>query len=329
MSVDMGRSHICGTLVVEARSKSALVQRAFTLIEVLVVVAIIGLLVAILVPSLSLAKEQAKRVLCMSQLKQQALAFVAYASESKGNMPWAGGGSGGGFRYPLMAGLAQVLPDDQIPAGQANCWVPVNIGGLYPKYISKQAAIFYCPSCKFRPEDPDRGIHQLQYLTNHPMDSGLSWHDQYNAPIGTYTYARPAAVGRYPRDEGAKMYPLGAIQSDAGTVFNPADDDTWADAWSYINCSAASDWLIPISKESRLKSSLPAFISDAFYGGFLGYHIDGYNVLYADMHARRVRDPNRKIAIAGLGSGSGDPSVFKGTSAFKVFQVWDYFGRFQ
>ena len=51
---------------------------AFTLIELLVVVAIITLLVAILLPSLSQAREQAKRVACASNMKQQGLGFMMY-----------------------------------------------------------------------------------------------------------------------------------------------------------------------------------------------------------------------------------------------------------
>ena len=52
--------------------------RAFTLIELLVVVAIIALLVAILLPSLKLAREQAKRTVCASHMKQMAIAFHMY-----------------------------------------------------------------------------------------------------------------------------------------------------------------------------------------------------------------------------------------------------------
>lgn len=62
-------------------------QRAFTLIELLVVIAIIAMLVAILVPAVSKAIESARRSSCASNLKTIGTAFLAYATENKGNLP--------------------------------------------------------------------------------------------------------------------------------------------------------------------------------------------------------------------------------------------------
>jgi prepilin-type N-terminal cleavage/methylation domain-containing protein len=55
----------------------------FTLLEVLVVVAVIALLAAILMPSLSQARQQTRRVVCQSNLKQIAAAFEMYFRDSK------------------------------------------------------------------------------------------------------------------------------------------------------------------------------------------------------------------------------------------------------
>lgn len=62
-------------------------SRAFTLIELLVVVAIITLLVAILIPSLSQARETTKKTVCLANLKNLQLATMMYAGEYNRYIP--------------------------------------------------------------------------------------------------------------------------------------------------------------------------------------------------------------------------------------------------
>ena len=65
-------------------------RRGFTLIEVLVVVAIIALLLAVLMPSLAGAREQARAVACMSNMRQLGIAWMMYADVYKGHLVRAG-----------------------------------------------------------------------------------------------------------------------------------------------------------------------------------------------------------------------------------------------
>ncbi len=56
-------------------------EKAFTLIELLVVIAVISLLIALLIPVLRAAREQGQRAVCLSNLRQLTVAWIAYAEE--------------------------------------------------------------------------------------------------------------------------------------------------------------------------------------------------------------------------------------------------------
>ena len=61
--------------------------RGFTLVELLVVISIIALLVAILLPALNKAREQAKLISCMSNIRQVGLGCITYAVDNEGWYP--------------------------------------------------------------------------------------------------------------------------------------------------------------------------------------------------------------------------------------------------
>jgi prepilin-type N-terminal cleavage/methylation domain-containing protein len=61
-------------------------NRGFTLIELLVVISIIAILMAIMMPSLSKAREQARTIVCSSQLKDIGAAFNFYAMDNNNEM---------------------------------------------------------------------------------------------------------------------------------------------------------------------------------------------------------------------------------------------------
>ncbi len=81
--------------------------RAFTLVELLVVIGIIALLISILLPTLTKARRAAQSTVCMSNLRECFTAFQLYGADYKGNIPiWMRDNGGAVVFWPhfLMLG---------------------------------------------------------------------------------------------------------------------------------------------------------------------------------------------------------------------------------
>ena len=117
-------------------------RRAFTLIELLVVIAIIAILAAMLLPTLSKAKERALRINCASNLKQIGLGFHMVAMDNNDIVPqsfWDGGQDDPWFTY-IAADCA---------SGTGNLkWGMLALGQMWSSKSVPHGKVFYCPSQK-------------------------------------------------------------------------------------------------------------------------------------------------------------------------------------
>ena len=96
---------------------------AFTLIELLVVIAIIALLVAILLPSLAAARNQAKAAVCLSNLRSLGLVTQTYLNNYKETLPTrtATTATGGGSVFGAFEPTRVILKTDKRPLEILSC----------------------------------------------------------------------------------------------------------------------------------------------------------------------------------------------------------------
>jgi prepilin-type N-terminal cleavage/methylation domain-containing protein len=125
-------------------------KNAFTLIELLIVVAIIAILAGLLLPALSKAKQKTQLIMCMNNTKQLTLGWIMYADDNNAWVPPnenGGSGSGNGTvdtTKSWVNGWLNFTPDN---TDNTNLQYIAN--ALLGPYVQRQVKVYKCPADKY------------------------------------------------------------------------------------------------------------------------------------------------------------------------------------
>jgi len=255
---------------------------AFTLIELLVVVAIVALLVSILLPSLSKAREQSRRTVCMTQQKEVTRGTTMYLMESRDILP--------GPIHPAL----EMETFRKIAVRDHEQW---HLPFLIRRYFSDKGAgrmtdqVVQCPTAyaiiarrKFRPEEARRhfsyALNNWDRVSGDPSRYGTVPERYFGWPNDFWTNWNPPFVPNtslsQARLELVRPKPIGAIRQ-------PARDWMTADAFRYRHAPLPmragwrdGDWRVgtyqlSYATDERLIPEMPYHS-----GGVVASHFDGH-----------------------------------------------------
>jgi len=210
-------------------------SKGFTLIELLVVVAIIALLVAILVPAVQRAQEEARRSVCATHVRGMDQACVIFASSNDGNYPRnaefdvrkqeSGTGSGSTTITPEWS-FAMMVSTDVLPASLLLCPTVGSTPGKTPAQKGSDVASSPVDYIHYGYQCVNQSLAAKAYLPRSDIDGGWPlFADRGTTAAGGINHPMtPACENWVGGAHGVLRYSYGATGTSVGNVKGDGDN---------------------------------------------------------------------------------------------------------
>ena len=210
------------------------IGKAFTLIELLVVIAIIALLLSIVVPSLRMAREVAKRTICATNLNSLGQGVYLYANDNQDFLPESRyvGGSSNIWRYSPWVSY-NLFYIDRTPglSPKQRVTETFGLGHLFMLDMIQAGEVYYCPSSPLR---VGTGGGAISFRYEHYSRGGgdFPWNNDpsgwaTNLVRSSYNYVPQSSRNRVQisTSSGSGTFPANAVRADElGSAHTMATD---------------------------------------------------------------------------------------------------------